>query len=336
MANQAQFHPRRWLLHLAEGIERAGGVIVEGCRVTEVEGQGRTVVVGDQRVEANGVVIATHFPIPDRGGFFARLEPERDLVVSGPVDAAQAPHAAYLCTSESRSVRTVPDGNGGRRILVGGENYRTGTTSDVQSRYAALADFASTHFGVTDITHRWSAHDLVTPDGVPLVGPLLPGAQHLWVAAGFSLWGMTGGTAGGRLVADLILGRADEHWAALCDPGRLGLDQVPGVAKDNAVVARHLLGDIAAAALRDGSSSSLVPGESRVGRVGGRLVASYCDEVGQVHSVSAHCTHLGCVVAFNDAERSRDCPCHGSRFALDGSVLHGPATEPLQASTQDL
>ena len=333
MANQAQFHPRRWLLHLAESIERAGSVIIEGCRVTGVEDHGRTVVLGEHRVEAADVVITTHFPILDRGGFFARLEPERDLVVSGPVDPAKAPHAAYLCTSASRSVRTVPDGNGGRRLLVGGENYRTGTQSDVESRYAVLADFASTHFGVTEITHRWSAHDLVTPDGVPFVGAFHPGAEHLWVAAGFNLWGMTGGTAGGRLVADLILGRADEEWAALCDPGRVGLDQVPGIAKDNAVVARHLVGDIATAALRDGSAESLAPGESRVGRVGGRLVASYCDESGQVHSVSAHCTHLGCAVAFNNAERSWDCPCHGSRFALDGSVLHGPATEPLRLTT---
>jgi Rieske Fe-S protein len=99
------------------------------------------------------------------------------------------------------------------------------------------------------------------------------------------------------------------------------------------VLAVQLLGDIAIAGFRDGWAEYLAPGESRVGRVGGRLVASYCDEGGEVHSVSAHCTHLGCAVAFNNAERSWDCPCHGSRFALDGSVLHGPATEPLKVTT---
>lgn len=332
MANQAQFHPRRWLLHLADSIERAGGVIIEGCRVTGVEDRGLTVVTAGQKVRAADVVIATHFPILDRGGFFARLEPERDLVVCGPVDPARAPDAAYLCTSASRSLRTVPDGTGGRLLIVGGENYRPGTQTDVQSRYAVLADFAATHFGVTEISHRWSAHDLVTPDGVPFVGPLHPGAEHLWVAAGFNLWGMTGGTAAGRLVADRILGRADQQWAALCNPVRAGLDQLPGVVKDNAVVGRHLVGDLVTAASRDGSPRSLAPGESRVGRVGARLVASYCDESGEVHSVSGQCTHLGCAVAFNNAELSWDCPCHGSRFGLDGSILHGPATEPLRRS----
>lgn len=335
MPDQAQFHPRKWLLHLAEAIEQAGGVIVEGCRVSGVEDHGHTVVAQGQRITAADVVITTHFPILDRGGFFARLEPERDLVVSGPVDPARAPNAAYLCTSASRSLRTLPDGNGGLRLIVGGENYRPGTETDIESRYAVLADFAATHFGVTEITHRWSAHDLVTPDGVPFVGPLHPGADHLWVATGFNLWGMTGGTAAGRLVADLVLGRADSEWAALCDPSRAGLDQVPGIVKDNAVVARHLVGDLVGAALRDGSPEALAAGEARVGRVGGRVVASYCDLKGDVHSVSGQCTHLGCAVAFNDAELSWDCPCHGSRFALDGSVLHGPATEPLRVIDGD-
>ncbi|KGN32955.1 FAD-dependent oxidoreductase [Knoellia sinensis KCTC 19936] len=329
MDDQAQFHPRQWLLHLAEKIEQAGGVIVEGCRVTGVEDHGRTVVTADHRVAAQDVLITSHFPILDRGGYFARLEPIRDLVVSGLVDPAKAPDAAYLCTSESRSFRTVPDSDGGVRLIVGGENYRVGTKTDVESGYAALADFAATHFGVTEVTHRWSAHDLVTPDHVPYVGPFHPGADHLWVATGFNLWGMTGGTAGGRLVADQVLGRADEELATLFDPARADLDVAAGVAKDNAVVAKHLVTDLLKAATTEGSVESLAPGEARVGRIGGQLVASYRDEAGTVHSVNARCTHLGCALAFNNAERSWDCPCHGSRFALDGSVLHGPATAAL-------
>jgi Rieske Fe-S protein len=130
-------------------------------------------------------------------------------------------------------------------------------------------------------------------------------------------------------VADLVEGRADTERAALFNPSRADIDQVPGLVKDNAVVARHLVGDMASAATRQLAFAELGPGESRVGRVGSRLVAAHRDAAGALHAVDARCTHLGCTVAFNDAEQSWDCPCHGSRYALDGSVLHGPAVEPL-------
>jgi glycine/D-amino acid oxidase-like deaminating enzyme/nitrite reductase/ring-hydroxylating ferredoxin subunit len=324
---QAQFHPRRWLLHLAERVEAAGGSIVEQCRATRVDGS--TVVTTRGVVTGRDVVVATHFPILDRAGFFARLEPIRDLVVSGPVDPARAPAGAFLCTSESRSVRTVPRDDGSTDLIVGGENYRVGTRTDVLERHRALASWAQEWFGVTSVTHRWSAHDLVTPDGMMYAGRYHPAADHLWVATGFNLWGMTGGTAAGLLVADLVEGRADQERAALFNPSRADIDQVPGLVKDNAVVARHLVGDLASAATRQLEFEELAPGQSRVGRVGSRLVAAHRADDGALHAVDARCTHLGCTVSFNDAERSWDCPCHGSRYALDGSVLHGPAVEPL-------
>jgi len=324
---QAQFHPRRWLLHLADRIEAAGGRIIEEIRATRVDGD--TVATTRGSVEAREVVVATHFPILDRAGFFARLEPVRDLVVSGPVDPARAPDGMFLCTSESRSLRTVPRDDGTTDLVVGGENYRVGTRSAVLERHQALASWAQRHFGLTSVTHRWSAHDLVTPDGMMYAGRYHPAADHLWVATGFNLWGMTGGTAAGLLVADLVRGRADRERAALFNPSRADVDQLPGLVKDNAVVAAHLVGDLTSAARRELSPEDLAPGQSRVGRVGTRLVAAHRDAEGVLHAVDARCTHLGCTVSFNDSEQSWDCPCHGSRYGLDGSVLHGPAVEPL-------
>jgi len=325
---QAQFHPRRWLLHLAQRVEAAGGRIVELCRATGLDGDTVTTALGP--VAGREVVVATHFPIFDRAGFFARLEPIADLVVSGPVDPELAPEGAFLCTSESRSLRTVPRDDGTTDLIVGGENHRVGAGGDVLRRQEALAAWAAEHFGITAISHRWSAHDLVTPDGMMYAGRYHPGAEHLWVATGFNLWGMTGGTAAGLLVADLIEGRADPERAALFNPSRVDVDQIPGVVKDNAVVARHLVGDVLSAAARQPALDDLAPGQGRVARVGGRLVAAHRDEAGVLHTVDARCTHLGCTVSFNDAEQSWDCPCHGSRFAPDGSVLRAPAVKPLR------
>ncbi|WP_027947139.1 FAD-dependent oxidoreductase [Amycolatopsis taiwanensis] len=315
---QAQFHPRRWLLGLAERIEQLGGRIVEGIRVTQVEERG-IVHTPRGRVRGRDVVVATHYPILDRGLFFARLNPVRDLAVAGPGAAVDG---MYLDADTHRSLRGY-DGF----LVVGGEHYRTGEDIDVEGRYSRLAQ-AALELGMTRLTHRWSAHDMSTLDSVPYVGRYHPAARHLWVATGFGQWGMTGGTAAGLLLDELIRG-GDPPAAALFDPNRFDAPSAVALAKDNVAVARHLVGGYVGAATSTGTPEGLRPGEATVTRRGSRFVAGYRTEDGELRTVSARCTHLGCLVAFNNAEKTWDCPCHGSRFSTDGTVIQGPATAPL-------
>jgi glycine/D-amino acid oxidase-like deaminating enzyme/nitrite reductase/ring-hydroxylating ferredoxin subunit len=318
--DQAQFHPRRWLLGLAEALERRGGVILERTPVLQVD-DGPVPVVHTARghVRARHVVVATHYPILDRGLFFARLHPVRDLVVAG---AGQALAGIYLDAVTHRSVRSH-DGF----MLVGGEHYRTGEHVDVQARYRRLAE-AAAELGVTKVAYRWSAHDLSTVDSVPYVGRYHPATRHLWVAAGFGQWGMTGGTAAGLLLDKLIRGE-DSPYAELFDPNRFDLRSSLTLVKDNAVVAGYLVGDHLRAAATSSTVDELRPSEGTVTRRGSRFVAAYRADDGELRTVNARCTHLGCLVAFNNAEKTWDCPCHGSRFGTDGSVIQGPATRPL-------
>jgi glycine/D-amino acid oxidase-like deaminating enzyme/nitrite reductase/ring-hydroxylating ferredoxin subunit len=325
-AGQAQFHPRQWLLGLASLVEGHGGKIVEGVRALGVS-EARPLLVRTTAgtIQAGSVVVATHFPILDRGLFFARLDPVRDLVVAGPAPAEV--HGTYLDAQTHHSVRTATAG-GSRYLVVGGEHYRVGDRVDVASKYERLADWAGEHLGLKEITHRWSAHDMSTLDGLPYIGRYHPRAKNLFVATGFGQWGMTGGTVAGLLLRDLVLGRENEL-ATLYDPNRVSLSSVPPFMSNNATVARHLVADHVRA-LRPADPESLKPGTACVTRRGAGLVAAYRDDDGDLHEVSARCTHLGCLVAFNNAERSWDCPCHGSRFGVDGSVLRGPAVRPLR------
>ena len=328
---QAQFHPRRWLLGLADEIERLGGVIVEGVRATRLTTRGGQVVHtthGD--VSAHDVVVATHYPVFDRGMFFARLEPVRDLAVSGSIDPASVPTDMCLCVDDHHSFRTYTDSQTGETSLVViGEPYRTGQRIDVQAKHEQLAEWALTTLGLSTVTNRWSAHDMTTPDRVPYVGRYHLSAEHLWVATGFGQWGMTGGTLAGLLLSNLITDTADEELRDLYDPWRASLQSAPKVAKANLAVARHFGVDHAHALLPSKRPAELEPDEAVVTRVGRHLVAAYRAPDAQLHTVSGRCTHLGCVVNFNNAEKSWDCPCHASRFDIDGNVLHGPATKPL-------
>ena len=326
---QAQFHPVRWLRALADRIPGEGSYVVEQTRVHDVGPDAGTLSTDRGELRARDVVIATHFPILDRGFFFARMAPVRDLVVAGPVPAGQAPSGMYLAADTGHSIRATPLADGRELVIVLGEHYRPGTQSEVTDHHRALARWAVSRLGLASVDYRWSAQDNSTVDRLPYIGRYTHGSRHLWVATGFGQWGMTNGTLAGLLLRDLITG-ADNPWARLYDPARTTLRQSAGAfVRDNATVARHFIGDRLRAALAD-TPSDLGPGQAAVCTVGGHLTALHRDHDGQLTALSARCTHLGCAVAYNNAEQTWDCPCHGSRYALDGSVIQGPATEPLQ------
>ena len=329
-ADQARFHPRRYLLHLAGTIPGDGSVVLEETRALDVDEGDPCVVTTDRGVvRAHDVVVATHVPFLDRGLFFARQFPIRDYVVAAPVDG-DAPDGMFLSTEQpTHSMRVAADGNR-TLLIVGGEGHPTGRAQDTEERYDRLAAWTRERFRVGEVAYRWSTQDYTSTDRVPFVGRFHPGARRLWVATAFGAWGMTNGTMSGLLLADLVTGK-ENPWAAVYDPNRIGpaTETAKRFVRENAAVAKELAGgyltpgDVA-------SADELAPGEAAVIRHGLAKTATYRDESGTLHAVSARCTHLGCVVGWNAAERSWDCPCHGSRFDVDGAVLDGPAVDPLE------
>jgi glycine/D-amino acid oxidase-like deaminating enzyme/nitrite reductase/ring-hydroxylating ferredoxin subunit len=330
--NQVQFHPRRYLLGLAADLIALGGQIFERTRVVDLdEGEpcrlrtesGVTVTAGD-------VVVATHYPIFDRALLFPRLVPHRELVVAGPIPADQDPAGMYITSEQNtRSVRTAPYRDGQRLLIVTGEGFQPGEP-EVSARLDRLAGWTREHFAVETLDYHWAAQDNRTTDRLPYIGPLHPRARHAYVATGFGGWGMSNGVAAGQLLAALLDGD-EPAWAKHVDPRRLHpIVEAPALLKAAASVARHLVGDRIRPPSHADSPADLGPGTGAVIRVDGERCAVYRDEDGTLSAVSAICTHLGCVVAFNDVERTWDCPCHGSRFGTDGAVRHGPAIKPLE------
>jgi glycine/D-amino acid oxidase-like deaminating enzyme/nitrite reductase/ring-hydroxylating ferredoxin subunit len=329
--DQGQFHPRRYLLGLVDAIIERGGIIHEQTRVRRlVEGEPcRLTADNGGTVRARAVVVATHYPVFDRALLFTRLTPHRELVIAAPLPAGQDPRGMYITPEENtRSVRTTPYTGGRRLLIVTGESFTPGD-GDVVPRYERLVAWAREHFDIDDVAYRWAAQDNHTTDRLPFTGLLHAGARHVYVTAGYGGWGMTNAIMSARLLADLIGGQ-DSPWAGLYDPRRLNVrrEAVP-LLKAQAHVTRHFVGDRVRHPL-GGSAQDVRPGAGAVVRVGGEHRAVYRDESGDLHALSATCTHLGCLVAFNDAERTWECPCHGSRFAIDGSILQGPANRPLE------
>ncbi|WP_254546577.1 FAD-dependent oxidoreductase [Halomarina pelagica] len=323
--DQARFHPREYLLALAASIDEAGSHVFERTKALEIErGRLNRVVTDRGTVAAETVVVATHFPILDRRLFFARLYPERSYVLA--VRASDVPTEGlyYKPGEPMRSLRTHVAGQEDL-VLVGGEAHKTGH-GDAPERYERLERYARKRFDVEEIPYRWSTQDYSTPDRIPFVGRAGPTSDGILVGTGFGGWGMTNGTAAGRLLADMALGRPNPY-RTVYDPTRFSFSAVRTALKENAHVAKEFVTGWTDGLRADAATPA--PGEARVVRHDGRPVGQYRDEGGELHTVSAVCTHMDCIVDWNDAEKTWDCPCHGSRFDPDGSVLDGPAVEDL-------
>jgi glycine/D-amino acid oxidase-like deaminating enzyme/nitrite reductase/ring-hydroxylating ferredoxin subunit len=329
VGGQAEFHPVRWCRGLAAAAERHGARIFEHSRACEVSARGGCEIRTDSggTLSAERAILATHYPTLDRGLFFARLRAQRSYCISLRI-AGEPPPGMYISIDEpTRSLRSYVPELGSELLIVGGQGHKVGQEAHTSRHYAALESWARINFAVEDVVHRWSAQDPMPPDGLPYVGALTIFGDRVLVATGFQKWGMTNGTAAAQILVDRILGREHPH-ARVFDSNRFDpLAAGPALVKENADVARHLVGDRLAAA---GSADHLAPGSGGIVRVDGKRAAGFRDERGALHLLSSACTHLGCELRFNDAERSWDCPCHGSRFdAVDGRVIEGPAVSAL-------
>jgi glycine/D-amino acid oxidase-like deaminating enzyme/nitrite reductase/ring-hydroxylating ferredoxin subunit len=328
---QAQFHPRKYLLALAARIPGDGSHVFELTRALDVdEGESCDVKTNRGTLRARDVIVATHLPFLDRGLFFAKTYPHRSYAVAAPIEEAHAPDGMFINSgTPTRSVRTIRDGD---RLLiqVGGNGHKAGQEEDTPKRYDDLDRFLREHWPEAGaIEYRWSTQDYMPLDNVPYIGRLRRGSRHLFTATGFRKWGMTNGTVAATILSDRILEREND-WAQLFEAKRLK----PRVSatkfvKEGASVGFQFVADRLSRADK-GSPEELGKREGAIVRVRGRKRAVYRDDDGALHVLSAVCRHLWCIVAWNPAERTWDCPCHGSRYTGEGRMIQGPTVEDLK------
>lgn len=328
--DQAQFHPVAYANGVARTLRDRFAVDVHcSTRVRRVSPQDGGVTLATTRgnVTAQHVVLATLLPITVRGFEFARARPSRTYGIAATIDG-ELPEGMYISAGEpSRSIRHY-HGDDAAYLIVVGEAHEVGHETDTARHYAALEEFTRAHYDVRDVRFRWSAQDYLPDDRLPFIGTTgLSDSIH--VATGFQKWGLTNGTAAARILTDVIGGH-DNPYADVFAPTRASVtESAKKFVTHNLDVAKRFVADRAAPGAQ--SIDAIAPGTSATVRIDGQMYAVSKDQDGHVTSRSAVCPHLGCIVQWNNAEASWDCPCHGSRFTPDGDVLEGPATEPLEA-----
>ncbi|MNH89949.1 Gamma-glutamylputrescine oxidoreductase [compost metagenome] len=332
MPDQAQFHPLQYLKTLLEYITQHGGKVYEDTtiedKVEDIEDNKLHLQTSNgHSITCRYAVSASHFPFSDGGGlYFTRLHADRSYVVAIEPKTPLSKGIYINCGDPKRSLRSA-EYNGKQLILVGGESHQTGKSDCTITRYEELEQFGQQLFGIKSIPFRWSAQDLATIDGIPYIGSITSRHPYVYVATGYGKWGMTSGTLAALIISDLIQGQKNRY-AELFTPSRFKANPgIKNLAVQNAeVAAEWITGKIEKIYLK---AEDLVPGQGAVVSHRGKRAGAYRDDKGIVHLVDTTCTHLGCELEWNSAERSWDCPCHGSRFNYRGAVIEGPATKNL-------
>lgn len=327
-AHQGQFHPLKYINGLLKAFLDLGGMVLEDSFVNDVnENNGvNETLVGDKIFRARHLVYATHLP-PGITAFSLRCAPYRSYVLAVRLRDDKYPGSLSYDMQEPYHYFRTHSVDGEQLLIVGGEDHKTGH-DDPEQAFANLEKYVKQYYEVESIVYKWSSQYYVPVDGLPYIGPLAAAGDSIHIATGFNGNGMMFGTLSGKIISDQIMGITNPY-TDLYAPSRL--KPIAGFSefvKENADVAWHFVADRFGTEDLD-KLSALNKGEGKVAEFNGERLAIYKDQQGNVTALSPVCTHAGCIVNFNPAEQSWDCPCHGGRFDTSGKVICGPPQKDL-------
>jgi glycine/D-amino acid oxidase-like deaminating enzyme len=328
---QAQLHPLKYLKGLADCLLRDGAQIYTRTHVLELQG-GEVCHVKTREgfsVAASAVVVATNSPINNQLAIHSKQAPYRTYVIGGLIPKGAYPHGLIWDTAKPFHFVRIEEGKDAAHdlLIVGGEDHKTGENAHPEKCHDRLEGWARLRFPFLQaISCRWSGQVMQSIDGLAYLGHNPMDRDNIYVITGDSGSGMTHATIGAMIITDQIFARPNP-WEGLYNPSRLNLRSLKNFLRTNAHAAAHFKEWFSGEELA--ALESLRLGEGLVLKNALGPIAAYKDEMGSVQMKSAVCTHLGCIVAWNGAEKSWDCPCHGSRFGCAGQVIEGPATKDL-------
>jgi len=337
--NQAQFHPLRYLNGVADAFMRRGGRIYSQTRAESADGGDRACVktASGHAIRAGSIVVATNSPFNDLVAIHTKQAPYTTYAIGLRVAVSEVTHALYWDTEDpyhyvrlQQTTNRELGGDNDERVdilIVGGEDHKSAQANDAEKRFECLVSWARERFPKAGpLEFRWSGQVMETVDGLGYIGRNPLDADNVYIATGDSGMGMTHGTIAGMLITDLIQRRANP-WTELYDPARVRTGAAVEWVKENLNVALQYKDWLTRGDVK--SIDEITPNNGAIIVEAGRKIAVYRDERGTIHRRSAVCPHLGCIVGWNPAASSWDCPCHGSRFDRFGAVFNGPSPKDL-------
>ena len=329
--NQAQFHPTRYVMSLAKEFTKMGGEILENCRLTNYSGdkQGLEIETEKGNIHADYLVFATHIP-PGINLLHFRCAPYRSYAVAAQLTDNNYPDGLAYDMYDPYHYYRTQEVDGIKYLIAGGEDHKTAHEENTVACFNRLEAHLNKYFNIKEFTFRWSSQYFEPADGMAYIGKLPGHSNNILVATGYGGNGMTYSHIAALTLSDLIL-KGESEYAELYDPGRIKIAAgFTNFVKENVDVIEEFIGKrLAKEKLEE--LADLAPGEAKVVKYEGSSIALYKDDKGVLHAINPVCTHAKCIVGWNSAEKSWDCPCHGARYTPEGEVLTGPASKGLES-----
>ena len=326
---QAQFHPLDYILALAQHFEAMGGRIVHDCRLTEFSEEDKVLTIKTSKgeVKADAMIYATHIP-PGVNVLHFLCAPYRTYAIAVKLKDDNYPDALIYDLDDPYHYFRTQEVDGKHYLIAGGEDHKTGQEENTHERFKCLETYVRKYYDVDHVAYQWSSQYYEPADGLPYIGHLPGNPDNVYVATGFGGNGMIYGTASALILTALIT-KGESEYGALLSPDRVKpMASMGNVIKESAAVTKDMItGWLSIPKLEE--AVELAKGEAKVVKYEGKTVALYKDNNGALHAVHPACPHIKCSVAWNTAEKSWDCPCHGSRFSYTGELLTGPASSDL-------
>jgi Rieske Fe-S protein len=326
---QAKFHPSRYVYGLAKAYEGSGGILLQGCRVTKFESN--DVIEATTRygvIKAKNIIWATHIP-PGLNLLHFRCAPYRSYAMAVKLKGDTYPDGLIYDMYDPYHYFRSQEIDGEQFLIAGGEDHKTAHEKNTAECFDKLEAYLRSYFEIDTIAFKWSSQYFEPSDGLPYIGHLPGNPNNVYVAAGFGGNGMTCGTISAIVLSDILV-KGKSEYQDLFDPNRLKpIAGFSNFVKEQAdVIGKMIGGRVSSEKIEE--LSDIARGEARVVKYEEHKLAIYKDEAGNVHAVNPVCPHAKCMVEWNNAEMSWDCPCHGSRFNADGVMLTGPASQDLE------
>lgn len=329
--NQAQFHPREYLLSLLEALEKNDVKLYENSKVVDIKHKNDyyEISVNGHTVIAKYLVLATHYPIKNFPGmYFIKMYQESSYVIGIETEQELFDGIYISCDTPTTSFRNVVQSNGKKLLIVGGSGHKTGATDvNIEDSYINLENYIKTIYKDANVKYRWMTEDCVSLDKIPYIGEFSNFLPNMYVATGYKKWGMTTSHVAARIITDKILGKKNPY-EEIYTANRLE------PIKNNKEFGNMLKQSVYSLGINKIkepiiSYEQLENDSGGVVDYNGQKVGIYKDKNGKIYAVEPYCKHLGCELSWNNLEKTWDCPCHGSRYDYEGNIITEPTTESL-------
>ena len=328
--NQAQFNPLKYISGLCDSILNSNCKIFENTKVYDVEKLDDHYITytKNNKIKSKYVVLACHYPFINAPGFyFLKMYQSTSYAIAVDTKTDLFP-GMYINTKEPiLSFRTI-NHNGKRLLLIAGNGHKTGENIELGNRYELLENTVKKLYPDSEVLYRWSTEDCISLDKIPYIGSFSKLMPNMYVATGFKKWGMTTSNIASNIITDKILGKENPYedifTATRLEPIK-NHEELKNMIKqslNSLVINKFKIPEEALETIKNDTGKII--------EIDGKNIGIYKDKNGKIYAVKPNCTHLGCLLKFNDLEKTWDCPCHGSRFDYEGHSIYAPSIKDLE------